>query len=151
MLQSLDLQRQAHLNTSRSRSNQIFQQRHQVSQIHLLVFHNTKGWYQTQLYTATGGEQGLKLLQSPASTIAERVARHVDSIYAIIDGFGYLGTTRGTFNYFDNSLIRQVYPDLPLDYVPETAVEVGGFEINGIPSFKDIFVEGVANYLKPLA
>ena len=97
-------------------------------------------WRQTQLYKLSGGNAGIKLLEAPAATLSERVARHTDSITSAIDAFNKVGKTRETFEYFQLGV---------LDAQPEAGVVVGKLQISGIPSYEDIFVDGVGNYLLP--
>ena len=86
--------------------------------------------------TLTGNE----LLEAPAASISERVARHVDAISGLIEGYNFIGATRYSFTYF--------YPDY-LGAVPQSQ-QIGSLVINNIPSYADIFVEGVATHLQPI-
>jgi len=83
---------------------------------------------------------GKRLLEAPAASISERVARHTDAINLMITGFNDSGMTRDKFTEF-----YPVYIEQP------QARYVGEFVIEGIPTYSEVFVNGVASYLKPLS
>ena len=87
--------------------------------------------------------EGNALLEAPAAGISERVARHVDAITLMITSFNDFGMTREKFdNFYDIS--EGGYIEQP------TPTYVGTMDIAGMPSYTDVFVEGVAHYLQPI-
>lgn len=98
-------------------------------------------WRQTQLNKLSAGKAGIKLLEAPAASISERVARHTDSISSVIDAFNVKCKTRETYSEFTQYTF--------LGAQPEAGVEVGKLLISGIPAYEDIFVQGVNSFLLP--
>ena len=77
------------------------------------------------------------LLYAEATSINERVARHVESVSSIIDGFNLSGC-------YSRSLFEYSYLENP----PESAY-LGQFLISDIPVYSDVMDNGVASYLLP--
>ena len=98
-------------------------------------------WKQTKLFQESGGEKGIKLLEAPAASISERVARHTDSIMSVVDSFNKVGKTRDKWTYSNLQF---------LGVTPES-YQVGRLVINNIPSYNDLFNNGVGSYLLPSA
>ena len=111
-------------------------------------------WKQTLKYNITGGYLGNKMLEAPAASIDERVARHTDSILSVINAFNAVypsGPNAGQpkFQKTRSSWSEEFHTDfLGEDFVKES-VFVGEFRMSGIPSYEQIFTQGVESFLLP--
>lgn len=107
-------------------------------------------WKQTLKHNITGGYLGNNMLEAPAASIDERVARHTDAILSVVNAFNSVNPRTGEpkFQKTRYSWSEEFSTKL-LGYQP-TSVFVGEFRMTGIPSYNEIYTQGVESFLLPI-